>query len=346
MGKPRVFIGSSKESLRIAEAVFAGLVQYTEPTIWTHQLSLPGRHPLEVLEKEIRRHSFAILVASPDDQVIKRGTSYPSIRDNILIEFGLFTGALGRRRTFFVCPDQPRIELPSDLLGIIYATYDSDRIKGDLDDIAAAVQVACTQIRQVIKEEWELNQKQEQEARDRLRSSKGAQAIRRLHNVAIHLRDALMTIQRDAFAAFSDEQAFEEIKRKAAPKIKEIAESFKPDANIIGVETELECLADVTISALLDLPFPRELAVGREEAGRAALNLGLEALGTFLQGGDPMRHVSEVSLDEVRARLLSLRERYAEWWDRHYPKLQEAAARMQDALLHAAMQLATTTEHE
>jgi predicted nucleotide-binding protein len=97
MEKPRVFIGSSTEGLAIAEAVFANLSRDSTPTLWTHQLFLPGQYPLEVLERELGRHSFAVLVASPDDELVKRGSSSPAMRDNLLLEFGLFAGALGRR---------------------------------------------------------------------------------------------------------------------------------------------------------------------------------------------------------------------------------------------------------
>jgi predicted nucleotide-binding protein len=102
-----------------AEAVFARLRDHATATLWTNQLFLPGQYPLEALEQQLRRNSFAVLVASPDDTVIKRNVQSPAMRDNLLLEFGLFAGALGRRHVFFVCPDQPRVDLPSDLFGVI-----------------------------------------------------------------------------------------------------------------------------------------------------------------------------------------------------------------------------------
>src|SRR5947207_10252496 len=114
MSKPHVFIGSSLEGLPIAEAVFSQLSYETLPKLWTHQLFLPGSYPLEALEREVRRSAFAVLVASPDDEVVKRGASSSAMRDNLLLEFGLFAGALGRQRAFFICPSTPRIELPSN----------------------------------------------------------------------------------------------------------------------------------------------------------------------------------------------------------------------------------------
>src|SRR5262252_6687290 len=125
MAKPRVFVGSSSEGLPIAQSVSSALERDALPTLWTHQLFLPGQYPLDVLEKELRNQQFAVLVASPDDEVFKRGITSPAMRDNLLLEFGLFSGALGRKRTFFLCPSNPRLELPSDLLGLLTATYDS-----------------------------------------------------------------------------------------------------------------------------------------------------------------------------------------------------------------------------
>ena len=108
MSNPRVFIGSSSEGLAVAEAMFSCMSRETEPTLWTHQIFTPGAYPLEALEKAVRGHSFAILVASPDDEVVKRGLSAAIMRDNLLLEFGLFAGALGRKRVFSV---QPREEI-------------------------------------------------------------------------------------------------------------------------------------------------------------------------------------------------------------------------------------------
>jgi predicted nucleotide-binding protein len=101
VGKPNVFIGSSSEGLPIAEAVFRLLSREANAKLWTHQLFLPGQYPLEVLEAELRANDFAVLVASPDDEIVKRGISESAMRDNLLLEFGLFSGVLGRKRTFF-----------------------------------------------------------------------------------------------------------------------------------------------------------------------------------------------------------------------------------------------------
>ena len=348
MESPRVFIGSSTEGLAIAEAVFGCLNKETTPTLWTHQLFLPGQYPLEVLEKQLKRYSFAIIVASPDDELIKRGLSSPAMRDNLLLEFGLFTGALGRRRTFFVCPSKPRIDLPSDLFGILTATYDADRVSGEVSERAAAVQSACLQIKGVISEEWSSIQRSKEYNAKRLRTSEESQAVQRLFTVAVRLRDALMAVQRDAFAAFSDKSKFELVKKAAAAEGVKIAESFKGDATKIGVNEELESLLTATNNALIDLPFPEELSLGKEEAKRKAMNIGLGALDAFFQGGDPMRHVEDATTGEVGERLIGLSNRYSDWWGKHSPPLKEATSKMQDSLMkvmfHIASQINLSTD--
>ena len=44
---------------------------------------------------------FAVLVLTPDDITLSRGTTIASPRDNAIFELGLFMGTNGRNRTFF-----------------------------------------------------------------------------------------------------------------------------------------------------------------------------------------------------------------------------------------------------
>lgn len=339
--RPRVFLGSSAEGVAIAEALFTCLSHSTEPTLWTHRLFRAGRYPLEELERQLKRHSFAVLVATPDDEIFKRGQAAQTVRDNLLVEFGLFAGAIGRRRTFFVCPSEPQIELPSDLLGIVHARYNAARATGDSTERAAAVEVACQQVKDVIVEEWRSIQKEAESTSTRVRASKQGLALARLNGVAIELRDALMTVQRDGFAAFSDEKTFEEVKRSAAEKVKEIAASFQEEASLVGVEEELMGLTTATVDALLDLPFPRELAVSGGAAREKALDIGAGALSSFLSGGDPLRHLNKVASEEAGSRIAALKARYTDWWSRHSGPLQSSTSRIQDSLFAKAVELAS-----
>jgi hypothetical protein len=342
MPKPRVFIGSSTEGLLVAEAVFANLSRETEPTLWTNQIFTPGSYPLESLSDAIRNHSFAVLVASPDDELAKRGLSGPSMRDNVMLEFGLFAGAFGRRRVFFICPDQPPLSIPTDLVGLAVATYDAARAARSDSDRAAAVQPACAQLRDAIRREWEMAAATEQKRQATIRASEETQAIQRLNTVATQLRDALLTLQRESVAALTDRSAFEKLKRRTSDEVIRSAAGFLKDAESVGVKKNLDALADATTAAILDLPFPEELALGREAAKKKAVDVGLGALDAFLKGGDPIGHVRNVAESETSGRLKALAQRYATWWDTHSPRLYAATSQMQDALFDSMVRLAST----
>jgi hypothetical protein len=341
MDKPRIFIGSSTEGLALAEALYACLSYETVPKLWTHQLFLPGKYPLEVLEEQIRMNDFAVLVASPDDQILKRGESSAAMRDNMLLEFGLFAGALGRRRAFFVCPTTPKVELPSDLFGVMVAEYDATRGKGRRDEVAAAMQIPCQQIRAVVAEQWDSVRDERERISAGIRASEQGRAVERLYGVVTKLRDAVIVVQRDATAAVNDEPAFDRVKRTAVEKVTEIAEALSDDAELIGVARELDQLRQATCGAVEDLPFPRELSLGREAARQKVVNTGLGALDSLLSGGDPIRHVEEAASREATGRIRSLQARYMEWWDRHFPEIDDATSKLQRKLFDAAMDLAS-----
>src|SRR5262249_34921897 len=151
-------------------------------------------------------------------------------------------------------------------------TYDATRARVSASDRAAAVQTACQQIRDVIREQWELSERQEQDRVARIRALEESQAIQRLQTVSSRLRDALFTLQRDALAAFSDRAAFDQLKRRTAEEVSRIVDSFAVDAKAIGVQAEIENLRSATCDALVDLPFPEELSQGQAALKQKAFN--------------------------------------------------------------------------
>ena len=168
-----------------------------------------------------------------------------------------------------------------------------------------------------------------------LRASQECQAVQRLYTVASKFREALVAIQRDALSAISDRSAFEQLKKVAAQEPINITESFAEDARIAGVEEDLESLRIATSNALRDLPFPQELAIGKQAAMQRTVDLGMQALDGFLSGRDAVRDVQNEVEAEIRNRISALRDRYAEWWDKHAAVLQSASSRMQDELFSA-----------
>lgn len=113
--KPSIFIGSSKEGLPIAKVVEADLADMAECTLWTTAFE-NGRSNFDNLISQIAFYDYAILVATGDDVITSRKKSSKGARDNVLFEFGLFAGGLGRSRVFYML--EANTKIPSDLLGL------------------------------------------------------------------------------------------------------------------------------------------------------------------------------------------------------------------------------------
>ena len=125
----RVFVASSSEALRIAKAIQTALSSSAmDVKIWTDGIFLAGMTNIEALEAELLRADFAVLILSADDEVISRGTASDAPRDNLILELGLFAGALGRRRSIMMCPDGANLKIPTDFLGVSPLRYSADNI--------------------------------------------------------------------------------------------------------------------------------------------------------------------------------------------------------------------------
>lgn len=146
MNKPTIFIGSSSEGAAIAYAIQENLENLGDVYVWTQGVFELGSSYLESLVKELDKADFAILVLTEDDITISRGKEMVSPRDNVLFELGLFTGRLGRDRSFFVYDTEKNIKLPSDLSGISGAGYKLQQ-SGNL---LASLGAACNKIRTAV----------------------------------------------------------------------------------------------------------------------------------------------------------------------------------------------------
>lgn len=143
----RLFIGSSAEGLPVARNVQAELERHgvCEVERWDQDVFEPSGYPLDSLLRVAGRVDFAVLVASPDDVTMSRGADEPSVRDNVVLEFGLFVGALGRERTYLLATGNAR--LPTDTLGLTRLPY-RERSDGNL---LAAVNDAVLQVELQVK---------------------------------------------------------------------------------------------------------------------------------------------------------------------------------------------------
>jgi len=95
------FIGSSTESKTIAEYVQDRLEGPVNAEVWDQGIGEPGTGILENLVQKAPTFDFALMVFGADDVTTSRGERELSVRDNVLLEFGLFLGHLGKERTFF-----------------------------------------------------------------------------------------------------------------------------------------------------------------------------------------------------------------------------------------------------
>ena len=92
----RLFLGSSSEGREVARNLQAELGSTVEVVRWDQNVFEPSGYTLDSLLSIAETVDFAVVVATPDDVTMSRGETTLSARDNIVLEFGLFAGALGR----------------------------------------------------------------------------------------------------------------------------------------------------------------------------------------------------------------------------------------------------------
>lgn len=131
IGKDRIFIGSSSESLKYAYALQAIMYSDYEITVWDQDIFKPSQTAIESLVEGLSNFDFAVFIMSSDDKILSRGREYECTRDNIIFEIGLFMGRLGRDRVFLIKPLKKEIKIPTDLLGIHILEYESGRTDGN-----------------------------------------------------------------------------------------------------------------------------------------------------------------------------------------------------------------------
>lgn len=145
--RPVLFVGSSKESLPIARAIRSNFDHDDFVVkLWTDRVFTPSQFPIAELEKQVHRADFAVLVLGPDDEVVSRNEKSDAPRDNVILELGLFMGALSHERTFMIIPREYDIKVPTDLQGLTSLSYKSD----DSNDLTGVLGPACDELREII----------------------------------------------------------------------------------------------------------------------------------------------------------------------------------------------------
>lgn len=136
-----IFIGSSSEATDFMENIAVMLEGMdVSPLPWNatgKDIFVPGVNTIDALINITRRARAAIFIFSADDKMWNSETALDaqcSVRDNVLFEYGLFVGALGKENVCFIVKRnkdengmlQPLKEI-SDLKGVTY-------IDGDLGE--------------------------------------------------------------------------------------------------------------------------------------------------------------------------------------------------------------------
>lgn len=145
--KIRVFIISSAEALPIAREIQDAFAHDPFTTVvWTDGVFRIANYTLQSLEDEVDQSDFAIAIAHPDDTTTSRGVRWPSARDNVIFELGLFMGRLGRQRAILMESRDDKVKLPSDMAGITTVAY---RFEPG-SDAAALMAPGCNALRKHI----------------------------------------------------------------------------------------------------------------------------------------------------------------------------------------------------
>lgn len=145
--KPTVFIASSSEAKDVAEAVLVKLEEEFRVKLWTNAFDLSSV-TITTLVSKTKEVDYSVFVFYPDDKTIIREKEYNTVRDNVLLELGMFIGTLGLEKCFILAPKstESTFRLPIDLAGVTASFY-NDKEEQYID----AVTGSCAKIKQSIK---------------------------------------------------------------------------------------------------------------------------------------------------------------------------------------------------
>ena len=126
MRKRRIFIGSSSESKALAMKIQERLAESCDCFVWWDDFFRPGGYVYDDLIKKAISFDYAILIGGADDMVIRLSSNDEKLspRDNIYLEYGMYSGILSTSRILLLMHEDCRVA--SDLSGMTLKTYASD----------------------------------------------------------------------------------------------------------------------------------------------------------------------------------------------------------------------------
>jgi predicted nucleotide-binding protein len=130
---PRIMIVHGRDSDRALVKEILSAQGVADPIVLREQFT-PGDSIMEKLEREARQADGALVLATPDDEAAARldpsgapmsvSNLRKRARQNVILEYGWFWGKLGRKRVLLLLKGE--LELPTDLAGLLYASYFHD----------------------------------------------------------------------------------------------------------------------------------------------------------------------------------------------------------------------------
>lgn len=121
--KKRIFIGSSLESRDLAGLIQEALSTDFECVLWYEDFFSLGKHYYTDLIQKIITFDYAIMIGGEDDYVKRISTQTEKIapRDNVYLEYGLFSGILSPGKVLLLMHEKCMVA--SDLLGMSLTHY-------------------------------------------------------------------------------------------------------------------------------------------------------------------------------------------------------------------------------
>jgi predicted nucleotide-binding protein len=288
--RPKTFVGSSTEGLHVAKAIESNLSEVTDVMVWTDGVFLPGRTFVETLEKLLEEVDYAILVATPDDLLVMREVENFSMRDNVLLELGLFMAKLGRRRTYLVTPKSKPIRIPTDLLGV--KTVNFDLAPGaELSTVGPALEEACDSIRRAM-----------QDAEKDLSNAMRRSLIKNLLVWTTKVHEMVSLAQAESVKSLLNRTEFERVRKETSVRLTELLNERREDAAKLRITEQYDRLRTTLATAIDGLPFPEEAVISNSDA--------MSGLLSHLVGGNSIQ-------DQFKKRIDSIAARYDAWWNKH-----------------------------
>jgi hypothetical protein len=124
----KIFVGSSTEAIDYLEKVAIWIEEAGHTAIpWNKENAFPlGEYTLDSLVELSNKVDGAIFIFSPDDKIWYRKDKFNSARDNVIFEYGLFSGSISKSNVIFCRVGE--VKDLTDLSGITYVNLSQEAL--------------------------------------------------------------------------------------------------------------------------------------------------------------------------------------------------------------------------